>query len=266
MQRQRHTLIGIEMLRLLARDGYRIFDIETARSFAKKVGISSMYLPSALTYLKQNNYIYTLKNGLYALDIAFLGGIPLHEHEIAMFLVKPAAISHFSSFQYHGLTDQIPFVVYISTLRGSKPPRLSNKTDMGDTINGTPYKFIHYKAEHYFGFINRWEGSTKIIYTDFERSLLDGLMHPHLCGGIQEVLYAFERNITKINIPRIVEYALKLETATAKRLGWVLDNLGIDIKTLDPLLSLPIKSYNKFNVRADSHGQYNRKWMIQENL
>ena len=129
-----------------------------------------------------------------------------------------------------------------------------------------PYKFIKYKTEHYFGFVSRWEGSTKIIYTDYERTLLDGLTHSHLCGGIKEVLYTFEYNISKINLSRIVDYALKLETATAKRLGWILDKLGIHTETLAPLLLLPAKSYHKLNVSANTYGQYNRKWMIQENL
>jgi len=264
--RQKKTKIGVDLLKILARRGYRIFDMSLAKQFAPEADIKLSYLSEAISHLKQNGWIYPLRNGLYVLDISFLGGIPIHEHEIAMFLVNPAAISHFSAFQHHGLTDQIPHVVYVSTLSCSRLPRLSIKSAMGYNINRVAYRFVKNKPAYFFGFTYHWEGSTKVTYTDYEKTLLDGLSHPHFCGGMQEVLHAFQQNVATIDVQKIISYALKLEIAATKRLGWILDHLNVGTDLLNPLLERPVKSYNKLDVAHDAKGHLNRKWMVIENI
>lgn len=266
MTRQKKTSIGVELLKVLARRGHRIFDLSLAKQCVPEVGMSPPYLEESISHLKKNGWIYSLKKGLYAMDVSFLGGIPIHEHEIAMFLVKPAIISHFSAFQYHGLSDQIPHVVYVSTLSNSLIPRLSAKSAMGYLINGVPYQFIKVKEKYFFGFDHRWEGSTKIMYTDYEKTLLDGLSRPYLCGGIHEVLHSFQAHLGSIDLSKIIDYSLRLEIATIKRLGWTLDQLQVNPDLLEPLRQRPISSYNKLNVSGDANGNHNKKWMIIENV
>lgn len=266
MTRQRHTRIGIELLKLIARHGYRIFDLGVARELAPKVGIQQSYLPQVLTYLKHDQWIFPLRNGVYALDISFLGGIPIHEHEIAMHLVEPSAIAYFSAFQYHGLTDQIPFVTYISAPSKAKVAHLTQKNEKGYLVLGLPYKIVKIPEKSFFGFEEKWEGSSKIIYTDKEKTLLDGLSHPQYCGGFQEVLHAFRAARDQIDINKIIRYSLQMSVATSKRLGWILEYLEIPEAKMRPLLKRPIQSFTDLDAHRDSFGSYNRKWMIRENL
>ncbi|MCF8062434.1 MAG: hypothetical protein K9M82_07955 [Deltaproteobacteria bacterium] len=65
---------------------------------------------------------------------------------------------------------------------------------------------------------------------------------------------------------RIIRYALQLDTATAKRLGWVFEDLGYSPEQLDPLLAVPIKGYRCLDPTGPRRGPCNRRWMIQENL
>ena len=153
MAQQRKSTSGLELLKLLSRRGYRIFDIETAKQFGPEVGITASYLRQALMLLKKNKWIIPLRNGLYGMDISFLGGIPLHEHEIGMFLVKPAAISYFSAFQYHGLTDQLPYVVFIKTTSNVTLPILAHKSPYGYKINGAAYKFTKENPDLFLGLL-----------------------------------------------------------------------------------------------------------------
>lgn len=102
--------------------------------------------------------------------------------------------------------------------------------------------------------------------TDPERTLLDGLAMPQYCGDFSEVLSAFQRHRSRLNLPRIIDYALRFDIATAKRLGWVLEQQGIAVKELDRLLTVPIKGYRTLDGTAPRKGPYNRRWMIQENL
>ncbi len=122
------------------------------------------------------------------------------------------------------------------------------------------------KHEHYFGIEAIWVDEMKAQITSLEKTLLDGLTSPEYCGDFSEVLHAFEMAKDKIRIQIIVEYALKLEKAVAKRLGFILDGLGVEEKYLDPLLKLPMKSYCKFDPNAPVRGSYHAKWKIRENV
>ena len=106
----------------------------------------------------------------------------------------------------------------------------------------------------------------KAQITNIEKTLLDGLTSPEYCGDFNEVLHGFKMGKDRIRIQVIVEYALKLEKAVAKRLGFILEGMGIEDKYLDALLKLPMKSYCKFDPSGPVKGQYNSKWKIRENL
>jgi predicted transcriptional regulator of viral defense system len=122
------------------------------------------------------------------------------------------------------------------------------------------------KPERYFGTEEVWIDEARVTITDPERTLLDGLSMPQYCGDFAEVLHAFELRVDYLELERIIEYAFKLDTATAKRLGWVLDFQGIDPALLEPLLKFPIKGYRKLDPTGPRTGPRNRRWMIQENL
>ena len=111
-----------------------------------------------------------------------------------------------------------------------------------------------------------WVDEMKAQITNLEKTLLDGLTSPEYCGDFSEVLHAFKMAKDKIRIQIIIEYALKLEKAVAKRLGFILDGLGVEEKHLDPLLKLPMKSYCKFDPSGPVKGPYNAKWKIRENI
>ena len=105
-----------------------------------------------------------------------------------------------------------------------------------------------------------------MMITDAERTLLDGLSMPQDCGDFAEVLHAFNMRGRDLDVERIIDYALRLGDATAKRLGWVLEKQGIDPRRLKRLAKVPIKGYRKLDPTGPSKGPINRNWMIQENL
>ena len=121
------------------------------------------------------------------------------------------------------------------------------------------------KAVH-FGIEEVWVEEARIKMIDPERTLLDGLMAPHYCGDFSEVLHAFEMRKSKLDLQRIIGYALKLDAATAKRLGWVLEHQGVKASRLKELQAVPIKGYRVLDPTGPRRGPCNSRWMIQENL
>jgi len=261
---------GLELVRRLATDGDRIFTIKRAREVAPTVGLSEGYLHEALHHLTKAGWLVRLRPGLYALSSSIPGAAPVHEFEVAMALVSPAAISHWSALHYYGLTDQVVRKVFVLTTTKASPPRLrSTKTkrvSRGYLVGNVLYQFVQVKPERYFGTRKVWIGEARVTITDRERTLLDGLSRPQYCGDFAEVLHAFEVCGTDLDLKRIIEYALKLDAATAKRLGWVLEQQGVDPIDLEALDKTPIKGYRKLDPTGPSQGPWNHRWMIQENL
>ncbi len=264
-----HTTSGVELVRKLSAEGLCVFTAETARKVAPSVGLSDGYVRQALHYLARDGWIVRLKKGLYALSGSVPGTTPLHEFEIAMVLVQPAVISHWSAMSYHGLTDQVPRRVFVLTTARSVPRRRGAKpegAEAGYLVGETSYQFVQVKPERFFGIEQVWVNESRISITDPERTLLDGLMAPQHCGDFAEVLHAFELRASKLDVERIIQYALKLDAATAKRLGWLLERQGVAPERLAALQQQPIKGYRVLDPTGLRHGACDARWMIQVNL
>lgn len=269
-QNLKRSQVGIELVRLLAVEGDRVFSTDRARELGPRVGLKAAYLWEALYHLRRNGWIVSLRRGLYALSSMVPGVMPAHEFEVAMALVDPAAISHWSALHHHGLTEQAPRKVFVLTTTDASVPRTrgakAKQDRRGFPVGDTTYQFVQVKPARYFGTQKVWVGEARVTITDLERTLLDGLTMPQYCGDFAEVLHAFEARGADVYLERITEYALKLDAAAAKRLGWVLEHQGINPSKLERLATLPIKGYRKLDPTGPRKGPCNARWMIQENL
>ena len=264
-----HTTTGIELVRKLSAEGQRVFTADAARKVAPSVDLSPGYFRQALHHLVRDGWLVRLKKGLYALSAPVPWTTALHEFEIAMALVHPAAISHWSAMSHHGLTDQVPRRVFVLTTARAVPRVRGKKHERngsGYPVGGTTYQFVQVKPERFFGIDQVWINESRIAITDPERTLLDGLMAPQHCGDFAEVLHAFEVHAPKLDVERIIGYALKLDAATAKRLGWILERQGIASDRLEPLRAHPIKGYRLLDPSGPRQGRCEARWMIRRNL
>ena len=266
----KQSLVGIELARQLAYEGDRLFTTDRAREIAPRVGLKDAYLGEALHHLRRNSWIVPVRRGLYSLSSTVPGIADAHEFEIAMALVDPAAISHWSAMNHHGLTDQLPRQVFVLTTNRASIPR--NRAERHPrtagvyVANGTRYRFVQTTNERFFGVRDMWVGEARVSVTDMERTLLDGLSMPRHCGGFGEVMHAFGVALEKIDVDRIVRYALRLGIATVKRLGWVLEHHGLSSPGLERLASLPASGYRPLDPSRARKGRCNNRWMVQENL
>src|SRR6266571_2383300 len=225
-----YTSPGTELVRRLAERGERIFTVKEAGQVASKVGLSAGYHHEGLHHLARSGW---------------------------------SALSH------HGLTEQVPRRVFVLTTARSVPRARGGSHGRGHSgysVAGTRYEFIQTKPNRFFGIDEVWVGEARIKMTDPERTLLDGLTAPQHCGGLPEVLHAFTVRGPKLELKRIIGYALKLDAATAKRLGWILEHqMRIDAVQLEPLQEVPIKGYRTLDPTGPRHGACDRRWMIQVN-
>ena len=260
---------GVELIRKLSAEGDRIFSTDRARELAPSVGLSEGYLRQALHHLVRSGWLVRVRKGLYVISSTVPGTSPVHEFEIAMALVSPAAVSHWSAMHYHGLTDQDPRKVFVLTTTEASIPRRptcdGKGHEAGYRVGDALYQFVQTKPDRYFGTERAWVGEARVTITDPERTLIDGLSMPQHCGDFAEVLYAFRVRGEQLDVERIVGYALRLGAATTKRLGWVLERLGSTGEQLDALMAVPIKGYRRLDPSGPRGGSCSRRWMIQEN-
>jgi predicted transcriptional regulator of viral defense system len=268
--KRKRSQVGVELVRLLAAEGERMFTTDRGRELCGRVGLRESYLWEALHHLRRNGWIISLRRGLYALSSAVPGVMPVHEFEIAMALADPAAISHWSAMHHHGLTDQVPRKVFVLTTTDGSVPRArggeAKRNVRGYPVGDTVYQFVQIKPERFFGTEKAWIGEARVTVTDPERTLLDGLSMPQYCGDFAEVLHAFSAAGDRLDVKRITGYAQRLDAATAKRLVWVLENQGVPLARLGPLAGVAIKGYRPLDPTGPRRGPCNRRWMIQENL
>jgi len=260
---------ALRLVRSLASEGDRIFTVDRAREFSSSAGLADGYLRQALHHLTKSGWLLRLRKGLYALSPAMPGVTSAHEFEIAMALVPHGAVSHWSAMQHHGMTEQTLRKVFVLVDTDKPIPQSRSKErreGSGIQVAKTIYQFIRVKPERFFGTEKVWVGEARVTITDPERTLLDGLMMPRHCGDFAEVLHAFEVRRDRLNLDRIIEYALRLDAATAKRLGWVLEQQGVSPDRLASLVKVPIKGYRTLDSSGPRKGPCNSRWMIQENL
>ena len=124
IQKPKKTQKGIELIRKIGAEGDRIFTTARARELAPEVGLKDAYLGEALYHLRRNGWIVPLRRGLYALSGWDPGVDQAHEFEVAMALVNPAAISHWSALHFHSLTEQVPRKVFVLTSTDASVPRV----------------------------------------------------------------------------------------------------------------------------------------------
>jgi predicted transcriptional regulator of viral defense system len=133
-------------------------------------------------------------------------------------------------------------------------------------VGDTTYRFVQVKPARFFGVEKVWIGEGRVSITEVERTLLDGLSRPQYCGDFAEVLHAFAQRGEALDLDRIIAYAVRLDAATCKRLGWVLEHQGVDPSRLVRLQAVPTQGYRKLDPTGPRRGPCHARWQIQENL
>jgi predicted transcriptional regulator of viral defense system len=250
------------LLQKLLSQGLRVFTNTAVKNIAGQLDIDKVYTNIILHNLIKEGWIKNIRKGLYSFP-ATIGIQPIHEFEIAMQLVKPAMISHYSAFYHHELTDQIPRDVFVSTIKGVYIPKTDKQSEL--KLDGVRYRIIQIIEDRFFGSTTAWKGEVSFRVTDLERTLLDGLAAPQYCGGFAEVLYGFREKQNILNIERLINYALRLDIAVSRRLGWILDKLGIENEKISCLAQLNKTGYRRLDPTSKPVGKYDKKWFLQLN-
>lgn len=168
-------------------------------------------------------------------------------------------ISHASAMDLHRMTTQPQLVVYAS----------SPKAVRRRSIFGTEFRFVRCPKARFFGFSEAWaDKQEKVMVSDLERTVLDGLKAPEYCGGITETAKGFWMRRSDMDVRKLVEYALRLNIrAVVGRLGHLMELLEIGNQgDLDSLRERLGRAYVLLDPILPAEGKFLAKWRLRLNV
>lgn len=172
---------------------------------------------------------------------------------------KTYYLSHASAMDVHGMLTQPQLVVYVTS---PVPMR-------GRTVLGTEFRFVRCKPSDFFGTAEHWvEKQEKVVVSDLERTVLDGLKQPEHCGGLTQVANGLWMRRADASAKQLVDYALRLGVgAVIRRLGYLMEVYGIGpASELERLREQLTGTYNLLDPVLPPEGRFLARWRLRLNV
>ncbi|MCG8555629.1 MAG: type IV toxin-antitoxin system AbiEi family antitoxin domain-containing protein [Proteobacteria bacterium] len=262
---------AMALLRSLADRGQAVFTVSDARAVAGEAGVAPSYLNVVLRRLREGGWIQRIKRGTYAMT----GGMPglppeLHPFAVGMALVDPCAISGWAALNHHGLTEQIPRVIGLTTPKRVATPAMRGAVQTAPSnwrVAEHDFELVSVVPAHFFGYEETWMGEARVKIFDRERALLDCFALPRKFGGVSEGLAIVEQHLRELDVARLVAHAQRYDKdAAIKRIGYALEIVGADPSEIDPLRRRPVKGYRLLDPTKPKRGRRDGRWALQDNL
>ena len=238
------------------------FDYSEAANALQKSSESA--LKELLSDMVKRGLLMRLKKGLYYI-------IPYEKdpdnympdwHLIAEHLAKGTEhyIGYYSALQIHNLITQPSLKEQIVVAKQIRPSTLK--------IKNVTFQFIYHNKNHFFGSKKLWVDSfNKAICSDLEKTFVDCLFKPDYAGGIVEIARAIYISRNKIKFDKLLEYTERFNSqAVIKRLGFLLETLGIETEITKQLYKQKTTSYVLLDTVLPKSGKLISRWSIKQNL
>ena len=263
---------GLRLLETAVQQFGPIFGIDQLESLAEKTSPRSR-LRWAVSALIQSGRLEPLKRGMYVLKNP-PPGVEIHPYAVAVALVQPSVISHWSALAHHGFTTQMPRMVQISVPSKIVTPEMRQGKayrPRGRAVwkaAGVEVEIIHIRPRAFFGHQKIWVSSwNQIAITDPERTALDLVARSEVFGGLPAALDILEEILPRLDLHKLVGYGVDYQVgAVIKRLGWCLEKLGVEPNLLTPLQQVPVRNKTLLDPQAPASAIVNERWQIIENL
>ena len=227
--------------------------------------IDSLYVSKVLSSMVRKGMLIKLKHNLYNI-------VPTNAdaetylpdwHIVAKNLMKGKKyyIGYYSAMQVHGLITQPSLIEIIVTNIQIKPSTT--------IIRGVKFQFVNHTSERFFGYKNTWVSKfDKVLVSDLEKTIVDSVTRPHLCGGMVEVGKAIYETRERVNLNTLVDYFNKNNSKAAiKRYLFLSNLLGLTwTEKHQSLLDDIGKSYSLLDTSAPDYGKQDSKFGLKINI
>ena len=251
-----------EILTYFNEQDVKCFDYEQAKKALPKSKDSA--LRELLRDMTRRGLLMRVKRGLYYV-------IPYEQdpetfmpdwHLLAEYLVNNAHyyIGYYSALQVHNLITQPSLKEQIVVSEQLKPSTLK--------VKSTDFQFIYHNEQHFFGAKKLWiDNFNKVLCSDLEKTIVDCIFKPDYAGGIVEIARAIFISREKIKYNILLDYVIKFNSqAVIKRLGFLLELLGIETSIIENLKKIKTESIVILDTELPKSGKIKTQWSIQQNI
>lgn len=244
------TKVRNKLLSLLDNYGWDVFSYDM---LIDEGSLSSIEIWEALRYLTKNNTIVRLEKGKYHRANFFDTNV------IACSLAENATIGYWTALNMHGLTEQIPNVIFLQNTKrsGEFQPQKSS----------VRIQFIKVKENKLFGSKTNGYGNHIWRITDTEKTIIDGFELPQYSGGFPETIKAF--NNANLSQKKLIKYCKKQNNQSVTiRLGYLAETLKKENMNefIAYAQSLVGKNYILFEAGLPKSTEINTRWKINLNI
>lgn len=168
-------------------------------------------------------------------------------------------IGYYSALQIHGLITQPSLKEQVV--------REKHKTETV-ILKGVEFQCIYHNEKHFFGVKKVWiDSHNKVPCSDLEKTMVDCLYMPAYAGGIIEVAKALWTAREKLDYEKLLSYAKQFDSQVViKRLGYLLDKLGIETDIIDQLRGHRSAAVSPLDTEVPNEGKISTKWSIRQNV
>ena len=219
--------------------------------FCKSYNCNLAELKDSLSRLTKKGHLVRIERALYCVRNFNNTSI------IANLLQKNSVVAYWSALNLHGLTEQIPNVVYSQSTQ-----RKDDKT-----VFGVLYKFVKVKPEKILGIMQMGYGNEVFRVTNVEKTLLDCFDLPQYAGGYAELIRAFYS--AKISSARLLEYGLKMNNLSVlKRMAFLSELFQMKgfTKFQQEVMKRMNQKYTLIDPFGDNTGEFIAKWRVRLNI
>jgi len=218
----------IRLLFTLEEEGKSIFRTDDAKRILHS---SAASVKNVLYRLRKKGRIEEIERGKYLLFPAksgYEGKWSEMPFLIASELVTPYYIGFWSALNYWGMTEQVPSVTFVVTTKRKKKKKL--------TYGPINFEFITLSKKKFFGMIEEKVEGGKFNMSSREKTVVDCLLYPQYCGGIDEVIKGIWEDQNELDFEKILDYSRKIGVEVVmRRLGYILDMLEIKNEVADKI-------------------------------
>jgi len=251
-------------LSLLSSSGLSLF---TLRDFASAIGSGSQRPSKLLHELQRSGWVARVAREKYLVVPLEAGPDSVWTEDalvVVGHLAEPSAIAYWTACHYWNWTEQPPRTVFAQTTR-----RVWRNASQ---VLGVPYRLVRVKSRKFFGIVKRTSGGGTFAITDREKTLVDALDRPDLCGGIHQVAEMLPA-VELVSWERIDQYLERTGSgAIYKRLGLLVEALGSKVsvpkrkRRLEVWRSKLTGGHAPLEPAGPSRGPVNRRWRVRLNV
>jgi predicted transcriptional regulator of viral defense system len=235
-------------------------------SSSKALEFSPLKTAVRLGALARRGWLLRVRRGLYyVLPLEAEPGKPVTIDDpwvLAREIFSPCYIGGWSAAEYWNLTEQI----FRSTLVVTS----SNIRSRSVRLLGHEFRLFWVPKEKTKGALLVWRGAERIPVSDRERTIIDSLRHPELCGGIRHVAHVMREygRSKERNMPKLISVAEETATGAAwKRLGYLAEVLWPKEKALIKESTRHLAAgYVKLDPTVKKNGTMLRRWRLRVNV